>query len=87
MATINRIDGPSAFHEAKRKARYGHNDWLCWRDADGPHAARKSPDAIKAMLLAVGTGGKWTLICADGTPMRGFWWLGLNLLRQSRRGW
>lgn len=87
MATINRIDGPDAFREAKRKSQYGHNDWLWWRDRTGSHhAARKSPEAIKEMLLAVGTNGKWTLL-TSGTPMRGFWWLGLNILRQARRGW
>lgn len=86
MATPYRIDGPDAFQEAKRKSQYGHNDWLVWRDATGHHAARKSQEVIKEMLLAVGTQGKWTLL-SSGTPMRGFWWLGLNLLRQARRGW
>jgi hypothetical protein len=86
--TAATITGPDAFRIAQRKARFGHNDWIWWRDAAGSYAARKTPEAVKAMLLAVGTKGRWSLICADsGIPMKGFWWLGINALAQAKRGW
>lgn len=88
MATkrVDRIDGQGCYHKALIKARFGSSDWICWRDQEGSHAARKSPETVKAMLLAVGTKGNWSLICSGGTPMKGFWWLGLNLLRQMKMG-
>jgi hypothetical protein len=87
MAPSPVIAGPEAYRTALRKATFGRNDWIWWRDANGCYAARKSPETIKSMLLAVGTRGPWTLICAGGTPLRGFWWLGINALAQARRGW
>lgn len=81
------LSGPEAYRTALRKARFGRTDWIWWCDASGAHAARKNPVTIKAMLLAVGTRGPWTLICAGGTPMKGFWWLGLNILAQAKRGY
>lgn len=75
--------------EVQQKARYGHRDWLFWTDKAGnDRAERRSADAIKSMLLDTGTHGKWYLVSANsGSLMRGFWWLGLNILRQARRGY
>lgn len=84
--TPTAIHGPDAFQKAQRMARYGHRDWLVWSDADGAHAAPRTAENIKRVLLTTGTKRRWTLICADGTPMKGFWWLGINILRQSKRG-
>jgi len=81
------LTGPAAFQQAQRKARFGHRDWLCWRNAAGVIAAPKTRENVKRMLLDSGTKGNWSLICADnGVPMRGFWWLGINLIRQCERG-
>lgn len=79
------IHGPDSFQLAKRKARYGHRDWLCWEDVDGSHAAPKTAANVEAMLSAIGTEGKWFLLLAnDGCLMKGYWELGLNLLAQMR---
>lgn len=85
---MERIDGREALYTAKRKARFGHKDWLLWTDANGDHAAPRTADNIKAMLLAVGIKGRWFLVEANsGNLCKGFWWLGINILRQSRHGW
>lgn len=74
--------------EVKRKARYGHKDWLLWVSKSGEEVAeRLTAASMKRCLLDVGTQGKWTLIHAnDGTLSRGYWWMGLNLFHQRRRG-
>lgn len=71
------------------KARFGHKDWIVWTEKDGTKRAEwRSEAVIKRALLASGTKGKWTLVCADcGTLMRGYWRLGINLFAQSQRGW
>jgi hypothetical protein len=80
--------GREAFSVAQRKARYGHRDWIWWSDDVGSHAAPKTADSLKTALLAVGTKGKWSLICADtGIPVKGFWRLGINMIRQMRLGY
>lgn len=73
---------PKSFSEATKKARYGHKDWVWWNG----QALPKSPESMKRCLLDCGTKGNWTLICADGTPMKGFWYLGINLLRHMQIG-
>jgi len=86
--TVNRIDGEKCFQEAQKKARFGHRDWIYWSDKDGKHAEVRSAESVKRALLAVGTKGFWCLIHANcGTPSRGFFAMGLNLIRQSRYGW
>lgn len=78
-----------AFDLARNKARYGHRDWIVWKDKDGSgRAERLTAATMKECLLACGTKrGSWTLVCKnDGTGMMGFWWLGLNLIRQCKRG-
>jgi hypothetical protein len=46
------------YQEAKRKARYGHRDWIWWVDKDGVHHADvKSAEVIKKALDAVGEDG------------------------------
>jgi hypothetical protein len=85
---IEQLDGAGCLAEAQRMARFGHCDWLFWRDDAGPHAARKTAANLKRVLLVVGTKGSWTIIGAnDGILMKGFWWLGINMLAQMKRGW
>jgi len=87
MKRVDEIHGDQALQKAQHMARVGHHDWIYWRDSDGRHAARKTPEAVKAMLLKIGTKGDWCLINAnDGTLFKGFWWLGINALNWMKRG-
>lgn len=74
--------------EAQKKARFGHSDWVGWNDKNGAwRYERKSPEVVKAAMLAHGTKGGWLLLSANsGTPMRGYWWMGVNLLAWMKRG-
>ncbi len=57
--------------KAKRKARYGHRDWLYWRDKNGmPHAELKSEESLKEAMTALEESCLVTLLCAsDGVGM------------------
>lgn len=78
---------PATYQDVLRKARFGRRDWIVWRSREHEFRAEpKSPDSVKQALLDSGTQGNWSLICAGGTPMKGFWWLGINLLAQMKRG-
>lgn len=72
----------------QRKARYGHKDWVIWKDRDGSYrAAPKSIESVKSALLATGTNGDWDLIGAnDAWTMNCSWKMGLNMLKQMRYG-
>lgn len=81
------LRGTGLYQVAMRKARYGHRDWVVWSDREGvQHAAVKSPEVVKQCLLDCGTRGNWSLILSGGMPLKGFWWLGINLLAQMKRG-
>lgn len=71
------------------KARFGHKDWIYWRQADGSSRAEwKSAESMKRALLATGTKGFWCLVTADdGHLMKGYWRLGITIYRNSLRGW
>ena len=73
---------------AKRRARYGHRDWLFWRDRNGTgHSARRDSSTLKAAMLAGGTQGKWFIVQAStGTLVKGFWRLGINILKSAKYG-
>lgn len=74
--------------EVQNKARYGHRDWIYWRDRKSDyHSERKTPETMKRCLLDCGTQGFWCLVTAnDGCPMKGFWAMGINLLAWMKRG-
>lgn len=75
------------FQDVVRKARFGHREWIWWKDKTGaPCASRLTHDAMKRCLLDVGTNGKWTLLCSDGTGIVGYWWLGIIQLSRIRHG-
>jgi len=61
------------FEDVKRKARYGHKDWLCWFDKTG--VARYAPKnllSMKQCLLDSGTKGEWSIVCkSNATGMIG----------------
>lgn len=62
MPKGERIGGPGSFQIAKRKARYGHRDWVVYRNLEGSIAELKTPESVKRCLLASGTKGNWSLI-------------------------
>lgn len=81
------LSGPGCFQAAKQKARYGHQDWIAWTIDGASYADRATAENLKKMLLAIGTKGKWSLINANcGTPMKGFWRIGINLINYRKRG-
>lgn len=73
---------------AERKARYGHRDWIVWRDRLGRlHAAAKTATSLKQALLDCGTQHAFTCIGAnDGWRHVVTWPTGLNMLRQTKYG-
>jgi hypothetical protein len=87
--TTTRISGKDSYQTALRKARFGHRMWIVWTGRDGVrYADRATPETIKEALLAHGTQDRrWTLICEDGAPLKGFWFLGINVIKQLRMGW
>lgn len=69
----------------RRKAKYGHRDWLFWKDRNGePCAALCTKDSIKAAMLASGTQGVFLLYSRYGGSMLGSWSLGALWLRNAR---
>ena len=75
------------FQDVVRKARFGHREWIWWKDKTGnPCASRLTADSMKRCLLDVGTQGKWFLLCTDGTSMIGYFWLGIIQISRIRHG-
>lgn len=70
--------------EAKRKARYGHKDWIAYKSRAGEMVfALANADSIKAAMLATGTQQPFTLISAnDAILMKMSWWIANNVRRQ-----
>lgn len=69
--------------DVERKARYGHKNWVVFRDSYGDErAAVATRDSIKAALLAVGSQGSFTLVHANcGTKSRMNWAMGIVAMR------
>lgn len=61
---------------ARRMARQGHRDWLCWMDRNGNRfAARCTAANLKAAMLATGTQGRFTRYEAStGTALSSSSW-------------
>jgi hypothetical protein len=74
------------YETAKRKARYGHKDWIVWTDRTGTqHAERLSPASMKRCLLDVGTNGRFSKIGAStGISLLGYWRIGINIINQFK---
>ena len=81
MTTIYDGDNPAVF--ARRKARYGHRDWLVWTGRDGKrYAALRTVEGIKQAMLATGTQGYFTCYVANtGTGMVVTWQIAAMWLR------
>ncbi len=77
------------FAEAKRKARYGHRDWIAYKTRDGNDVyAPASAATLKEAMLATGTQKAFLMICANsGHLMKMSWWLANNVRRQFVLGY
>ena len=70
--------------EVKRKARYGHKDWIFWHG----QGQMKTPDTIKKAMLACGTQEYFLLVCAnDGHTMLVNWRTAVTMLNNAKRGY
>jgi hypothetical protein len=78
--------GRILMEEAKRKARYGHNDWLFWRNKEGiPRAEKCTRESMKRCLLDIGTQGKFSLLAASSSiSFRDNWKIGVNILNHFK---
>lgn len=86
--SIEIYTGKDASWHAKKKARYGHKDWVVWLGKDGQqHTARKTAESVKAAMLANGTQGKFVMYYGDGTSALWGWWMGCNYLKAVRLGY
>jgi hypothetical protein len=62
------ITGPHAAQTARRRARYGHRNWIVWVNRGGVTcAAPASADTLKRAILDTGTQGLFYLYSKDGT--------------------
>ena len=88
MAKTGIIENPD-LAEIQRNARYGHTDWIMWKNRAGKFlAARRTAGVIKQAMLDVGTSGRFSLICASSaTSMVVTWSLALILRRNTIRGY
>ena len=74
--------------EVKKKARYGHRDWLFWQDKGEQRAEVKSRDAIKRAMLATGTQGKFFLVSANSAILMSVnWRIGVIMLNNAKCGY
>ena len=82
------MTGSEAMELAHRKARYGHKDWLVWKDRAGNwQAALKSPETLKTALLAIGTQGRFYLVVASySVSQMMVWQTGILAMRNCRYG-
>jgi len=81
------MTGSEARELAKRKARYGHNDWIYWKDkATGEwHAEKETSASVKRALLAVGTQGYYMLLTASKAwQLMYHWRMGINAFQQLK---
>jgi hypothetical protein len=76
-----------AYEIAGRKARYGHQAQLVWKNRDGSFGtAVRSSDAIRRALLAVGTKGRFTEISERNIKFAYGWRDGIRMLRNAKYG-
>lgn len=78
----------SAHAYAKRKARYGHRDWIVWTDKSGEkQTAVLSADSLKQAMLATGTQG-WIMLYAanTATPYLLTWPVSVTYFAHLKRG-
>lgn len=73
------------FEEAKRKARYGHRDYIAIPTADGETYERLTVANLKKAMLAAGTKGKiWVIGASNAILYAHSWRIGVNMIRNAR---
>lgn len=73
------------FEEAKRKARYGHRDYIGIPVENGVSYEPLTARGVKAALLSVGTKGQfYTITGSNAVLHRHSWRAGLLMLRNAR---
>ena len=79
----------ATYEEARRRARYGHKEWLLYIDRSGNHVyTMLSKASIKQAMLAMGTNGRCEMITASSAcGLSVDWRCGVNILREYRKGW
>lgn len=74
-----------------KKTRYAHKDCLTWHTPDGlNHAAVVSAEAVKRMILSLGTRGVYLNAFIQNAKYGGMilnYQIALNIFRQLRSGW
>lgn len=74
----------SVFQIAKRKSRYGHRDWIVWRERSGKQVAETfSAEAVKKAMLACGTAGHFFRLSGGISYMVG-WRSAVIMWRNAR---
>lgn len=72
------------FEEAKRKARYGHKDYIAIPTTDGEVYERLTVATLKRAMLAAGTKGKLYVIGASNAVLYAHSWrIGVNMMRNA----
>lgn len=73
------------FEEARRKARYGHRDYIAIPNGDDETYELLTVGAIKRALLRVGTQGSFCVIAANNACLHLYnWRIGLNMMRNAK---
>lgn len=74
-----------AYALADRNARYGHRDWVVWKDRTGGYRAELSTRSnFKAAMLAVGTKGHFTVKGGDGVSYHITWPVAVTWIRSFK---
>lgn len=83
------IMGETAFQVAVRKARYGHRDWIVWKDKDKQtYAAPMNMKSLKIAMLTHGTNDDFWLIHKNcGTMSYVCWAMAVNIRYQMKLGY
>lgn len=78
-----------AFTIANRKAKHGHKDWIVWEGVNGIwHTEAVSAKSLKSAMLATGTQGRFTKVCASNAHRWTMTWrLALIHFRNARAGY
>lgn len=60
-----------AYELARRKSKYGHKDWIVWKNTDGEFQAEaKSADSLTKAMESIGEDGRFSCMEASvGTGM------------------
>lgn len=80
---------PTALEIARRKARYGHRDWLVWAEPPGRSQARVlSYENLRAAMKDCGSQVRFNLVSASTAVCQVMTWrIGTILLRNLKNGY